>query len=58
MLTAAVLSFMLKRTTGLRIPDDEQAEGLDRRLWEVDDVDDLAALEGDGRPPAADRVPT
>ena len=33
------------------------AEGLDRGLWEVDDVDDLPALEGDGRP-AADRVPT
>ena len=57
MLTAAVLSFVLERTTGLRIPDDEQAEGLDSRLWEVDDVDDLPALEGDGRP-AADRVPT
>jgi ammonium transporter, Amt family len=58
MLTAAVLSFIFERTIGLRISDDEQAEGLDQSLWEVEDVDDLPPLggDGDGRG-AADRVP-
>jgi ammonium transporter, Amt family len=58
MLTAAVLSFIFERTIGLRISDDEQAEGLDQGLWEVEDVDDLPPVggDGDGRA-AADRVP-
>jgi ammonium transporter, Amt family len=56
MVTAAVLSFVLERTIGLRVPDDEQAEGLDRGLWDLEDVDDLRAPGGDGGR-AADRVP-
>jgi ammonia channel protein AmtB len=55
-ITAAVLSFIFERTIGMRVPDDEQAEGLDQRLWELEDVDDLTAADGDRRT-AADRVP-
>jgi hypothetical protein len=33
--TAFVLSFVLERTTGLRVSDDEQAEGLDIVNWGI-----------------------
>ena len=31
--TAAILAFILERTTGLRVPEEEQAEGLDKVRW-------------------------
>ena len=34
MVTAAVLSPILKATVGLRVPDDDQAEGLDVVHWD------------------------
>lgn len=38
--TAFILSFILERTTGLRVSDDEQAEGLDKVNWGIEaDVD-------------------
>lgn len=38
--TAFVLSFVLERTTGLRVSDDDQADGLDRYYWGLEaDVD-------------------
>lgn len=35
-ITAAVLSFILERTVGLRISEDDQARGLDKLLWDVE----------------------
>lgn len=38
--TAFILSFILERTTGLRVSDDDQAEGLDKVNWGIEaDVD-------------------
>jgi ammonium transporter, Amt family len=37
--TAAVLSFIFERTIGMRVPDDEQAAGLDAGLWELQPED-------------------
>ena len=31
--TAWILSFILEHTTGLRVSDDDQAEGLDKVYW-------------------------
>jgi ammonia channel protein AmtB len=39
MLTAAVLSFIFERTIGMRVPDDDQAVGLDALLWELQPED-------------------
>jgi ammonium transporter, Amt family len=33
--TAAVLAVVLERTTGLRVSDDDQAEGLDKVMWGI-----------------------
>lgn len=39
-ITALVLSFVLKHTTGLDVSDDAQAEGLDKVYWDIEpDVD-------------------
>jgi ammonium transporter, Amt family len=35
-LTALILSFVLKHTVGLRVSDDDQAEGLDKVFWDVE----------------------
>lgn len=37
MLTALVLGTIFKATFGMRVSDDEQAEGLDKLLWELPD---------------------
>lgn len=37
MLTALILGTLFKATIGLRVSDDEQAEGLDNVLWELPD---------------------
>ncbi|CAG0956828.1 hypothetical protein MTYP_00506 [Methylophilaceae bacterium] len=38
--TATVLSFILEHTTGLRVSDEDQAEGLDKVIWGIEpDVD-------------------
>jgi Amt family ammonium transporter len=55
--TAAVLSFIFERTIGMRVPDDDQAEGLDRVLWEFEPEDELAPAGGDGPRPPPERVP-
>jgi ammonia channel protein AmtB len=53
--TAGILSFLFERTIGMRVPDDDQAEGLDKVLWEFEPEEELPAPAGDGRP--AERVP-
>jgi ammonia channel protein AmtB len=53
--TAAVLSFIFERTIGMRVSDDDQAEGLDKLLWEFEPEDELAPAGGDGR--GAEKVP-
>lgn len=41
-ITALVLSFVLKHTTGLDVSDDAQAEGLDKVYWDIEpDVDPI-----------------
>jgi ammonia channel protein AmtB len=47
MLTAAVLSFILPRTIGMHVSDEDQAEGLDKVIW---------GLESDVEP-AAEKAP-
>jgi ammonium transporter, Amt family len=47
-LTAAVLSFIFERTIGMRVPDDDQAAGLDAGLWELQPEDGLPAMAQDG----------
>jgi ammonia channel protein AmtB len=54
--TAAVLSFVFERTIGMRVPDDDQAAGLDAHLWELQPEDGLPEFAGNGEP--ATRVPT
>jgi ammonium transporter, Amt family len=49
-LTAAVLSFILERTIGLRRTDDEQAAGLDWALWELEPEEMGAPSEAPGPP--------
>ncbi len=34
--TASVLAFVLKRTTGLKVPEEDQAKGLDRLYWGIE----------------------
>ena len=51
--TATVLSFIFERTIGLRVPDDEQAEGLDALLWELQPEDGQVAIPQDGTPEVA-----
>ncbi len=48
-LTAAVLSFIFERTIGMRVPDDDQASGLDAGLWELQPEDGLPAVAQDGQ---------
>jgi ammonia channel protein AmtB len=48
--TALVLSFVLERTTGLRVSDDDQAEGLDKVYWGIEpDVAPLLERTEGGR---------
>jgi ammonia channel protein AmtB len=54
--TAAVLSFIFERTIGMRVPDDDQAAGLDAHLWELQPDDGFPEVAGNGEPAA--RVPT
>jgi ammonium transporter, Amt family len=42
--TAAVLSFIFERTIGMRVPDDDQAMGLDAVLWGLQPEDGPVAL--------------
>ncbi len=44
--TAAILAFILERTTGLRVDEDMQIDGLDARFWDIKtDVKTLAEIE-------------
>ena len=49
-LTAAVLSFIFERTIGMRVPDDDQARGLDEGLWDLPPEDGLPAAAQNGEP--------
>lgn len=54
--TAFGLSFVLERTTGLRVSDDDQAEGLDKLKWGIE-PDVAPTLEHTtGRAPDADQA--
>jgi ammonium transporter, Amt family len=55
-ITAAVLSFIFERTIGMRVPDDDQAAGLDAHLWGLEPEDGIPAIAGNGEP--GTRVPT
>jgi ammonia channel protein AmtB len=55
-ITAAVLSFIFERTIGMRVPDDDQAVGLDTHLWGLESEDGIPAIAGNGEP--ATRAPT
>lgn len=46
--TAFILSFILERTTGLRVSDDDQAEGLDKIKWGIE-PDVVPQMEQAGR---------
>ena len=35
-LIAKILSFILKRTTGLKVPEEDQAAGLDKIYWGIE----------------------
>jgi Amt family ammonium transporter len=52
-LTAAVLSFIFERTIGLRVPDDDQAAGLDVGLWELQPEDGPVAVPQEATPRVA-----
>ena len=52
-ITALVMGTILKATTGLRVPDDEQAEGLDNVLWELPDEYELHGNGGGSSTKAA-----
>jgi ammonia channel protein AmtB len=54
--TAAVLSFIFERTIGMRVPDDDQADGLDSVLWGLEDENGLPVAAQNGEP--STRVPT
>jgi ammonia channel protein AmtB len=56
-ITALVLSFIFERTGGMRVPDDDQAIGLDAHLWGLEPEDGVTAAAGNGEP-ATTRVPT
>jgi ammonium transporter, Amt family len=52
--TAAILSFLLERTVGLKVSEDDQAEGLDKLLWGIEtDVDTRADDRAAVVPPVA-----
>jgi Amt family ammonium transporter len=51
--TAAVLSFIFERTIGMRVPDDDQAEGLDAGLWELQPEDGAVAVQQEPTPRVA-----
>jgi ammonium transporter, Amt family len=51
--TAAVLSFIFERTIGMRVPDDEQAAGLDAGLWELQPEDGPVAMPEEETPRVA-----
>lgn len=53
LVTAAVLSFIFERTIGLRVPDDDQAAGLDEGLWELPPEEEPVAMPEEAPP----RVP-
>jgi ammonia channel protein AmtB len=55
-ITAAVLSFIFERTIGMRVPDDDQAAGLDAHLWGLQPEDEIPVIAGNGEPVA--RAPT
>lgn len=57
-ITAAVLVPILKATTGLRVPDDVQAEGLDPSVWGIEPDVDLAAEHGGATAPVASMATT
>jgi ammonia channel protein AmtB len=43
--TALILSFILKRTTGLKVPEEDQAAGLDKIYWDIEpDVEPSAEM--------------
>jgi Amt family ammonium transporter len=50
-LTAAVLSFIFERTIGMRVPDDDQAAGLDATLWELQPEDGIVTVPQEATPP-------
>jgi ammonia channel protein AmtB len=52
-ITALVMGTILKATTGLRVSDDEQAEGLDNVLWELPDEYELHGNGGGSAKKAA-----
>jgi ammonium transporter, Amt family len=52
-LTAGVLSFIFERTIGMRVSDDDQAAGLDGRLWELQPEDEPVAIPHDAPPRVA-----
>ena len=42
-MTAFVLAFILKRTTGLKVSEEDQATGLDKVYWGIEpDVEPIA----------------
>jgi ammonium transporter, Amt family len=49
-LTAVVLTFIFERTIGMRVPDDDQASGLDAGLWDLQPEDGLPAVAQDRQP--------
>lgn len=46
MLTATILSFILERTTGLKVSEDDQVDGLDQVLWGIESDADASAAAG------------
>jgi len=52
--TASVLAFVLKRTTGLKVPEQDQATGLDRLYWGIEpDVEPSAEATSSQADPIA-----
>jgi ammonium transporter, Amt family len=52
-LTAAVLSFIFERTIGMRVPDDDQAAGLDPGLWDLQPEDGPVTIPPEPAPRVA-----
>lgn len=55
--TAAILSFVLERTIGLKVSEDDQAEGLDKLLWGIEPDVHPHADSGTGATVAAEPSP-
>jgi ammonia channel protein AmtB len=53
--TAAVLAFILERTTGLRLSEDEQVAGVDGPIWGLEP--DVALYASDGQPAPVGATP-